>query len=202
MTEVKDVKFSTQKMKEDIKENEEVFVPDMCHLQIEKDEIDEYRNRISSIYYDAAYLKINATHWLSNLSDKLEGYHTVEVTLLREKERLLREKERLEEKEQELKAQKDELFLKEKNIRTADAATCVNINKLINKTEDILGELKDEKEKMKLFEGDMYTGDNKEECDGNKEECDVGEVSKKQKVLTIVVMVIFLGLLGFVLCVK
>lgn len=197
--EVKDVKFSTQKMKEDIKENEEVFVPDMCHLQIEKDEIDEYRNRISSIYYDAAYLKINATHWLSNLSDKLEGYHTVEVTLLREKERLLREKEKLEEKEQELKAQKDELFLKEKNIRTADAATCVNINKLINKTEDILGELKDEKEKMKLFEGNMYTNEKEED---NKEKCDVGEVSKKQRVLTIVVIVVFLGLLGFVLCVK
>jgi len=192
--ETKDVKFSTQKMKEDIKENEEVFVPDMCHLQIEKDEIDEYRNRISSIYYDAAYLKINATHWLSNLSDKLEGYHTVEVMLLREKDRLV-------EKEQELKAQEDELFLKEKNIRTADAAMCANINKLINKTEDILGELKDEKEKMKLFEGNMYTG-NKEECDGNKEECDVGEISERQKVLIIVVMVIFLGLLGFVLCIK
>lgn len=199
--EVKDVDFSTQKMKEDLKENKGFFIPDMPHAQREIGEIDEYRNKLSSIYFDAVYMKTNAIPWLSEISDKLKGYQTIEVMLLREKERLVANK-------QELKKYEDELFLKEKNIRTADATMCVNINKLISKTEDILGELKNEKEKMKLFEGDMYAGnkeecdDNKEECDGNKENVDVGEVSVKQKVLMIMVMVVFLGLLGFVLCVS
>lgn len=173
MTEVKDVNFCTEHK--------------VC-------EIDEYLRRITIIYTNACYIAENFRHWFSEVDNELR-----ELGLT--KDELTKRERKLEEKEQELNEQKDELFLKEKNIRTADAATCVNINKLINKTEDILNNLKDEKEKMKLFEGNMYTN-NKQECDGNKEECDVGEVSKKQKVLTIVVMVVFLGLLGFVLCVK
>ncbi len=161
MTEVKDVNFCTEHK--------------IC-------EIDEYLRRMSIIYSNACYIEKNFKFWLLEVDNELREHGMT-------KYELTKRERKLEEKEQELKTHEDELFLKEKNIRTADAATCANINKLINKTEDILGELKDEKEKMNLFEGDMYTG--------NK-----GEVSKKQKVLTIVVMVVFLGLLGFVLCVK
>lgn len=146
----------------------------------------EYLDKVSDIYTKACYIESYFVPWITKVSVELEKQEEKEIEL-NNKER------RLEEKEQELEAQKDKLFLKEKNIRTADAATCANINKFINKTEDILSELKDKKEKMKLFEVDMYIVDNKVE---------VGEVSRKQKVLTIVVMVVFLGLLGFVLCVK
>lgn len=145
----------------------------------------EYLDKVSDIYSKACYIESYFVPWITKVSVELEKQEEKEIEL-NNKER------KLEEKEQELKAQEDELFLKEKNIRTADAAMCANINKLINKTEDILGELKNEKEKMKLFEGNMYT-DNKG---------DVGEISERQKVLIIVVMVIFLGLLGFVLCIK
>ena len=150
----------------------------------------EYLDKVSDIHTKACYIDSYFVPWITKVSVELEKQEEKEIEL-NNKER------KLEEKEQELKKHEDELFLKEKNIRTADVATCVNINKLISKTEDILNKLKDEKEKMKLFEGDMYTNNGKGDND-----VQVGEVSTKQKVLTIVVMVVFLGVLGFVLCVK
>ncbi len=146
--------------------------------EVQKYNANEYMDKVSSMYLNADYIKNHFDAWMADMN----RLGAREVALIAKENKLNTIVD-------ELKKYEDELFLKEKNIRTADAAMCVNINKLINKTEDILNKLKDGKEKMKLFEGDMYTG--------NK-----GEVSKKQKVLTIVVMVVFLGLLGFVLCVK
>ncbi len=157
--------------------------------KLEKLKSDSYKylDKISDIYTKACYIESYFVPWITKVSVELEKQEEKEIEL-NNKER------KLKEKEQELKEKEEELFLKEKYIRTADAATCVNVNKLINNTENILGELKDAKEKMKLFEGKMY--------DSTVVEPKVGEVDKKQKVLTIVVMVIFLGLLGFVFCIK
>ena len=156
--------------------------------EVQKYNANEYMDKVSSMYFNASYIKNHFDAWMADMN-RLGAREIA----------LIAKENKLSAAEDELKKYENELFLKEKNIRTADAATCVNINKLMNKTEDILNKLKDEKEKMKLFEGAMYTNEKEED---NKGMCDVGEVSGKQKVLTIVVMVVFLGLLGLVLCVK
>ena len=152
--------------------------------EVQKYNANEYMDKVSSMYLNADYIKNHFDAWMADMN-RLGAREVA----------LIAKENKLSAIEDELKKYENELFLKEKNIRTADAAMCVNINKLINKTEDILNKLKDEKEKMKLFEGNMYTGE-------NDDKVDVGEVSKRQKVLMVVVMVVFLGLLGFVLCVK
>lgn len=158
----------------------------MCCMtkEVQRYNANEYIDKVSSMYFNASYIKNHFDVWMADMNRL--GAREVE---------LIAKENRLSAVEDELKKYEEELFLKEKNIRTADAAMCVNINKLINKTEDILNKLKDEKEKMKLFEGAMYTGN-------GDNDVQVGEVSVKQKALMIVVMVILLGLLGFVLCVK